>query len=447
MSRPISAPWSSTSYTYPTTSTYGAAVPAPVPPPSIPQAKKPNKSRFSAPEVPIGAPIALASSRSAPPLPPSHPVPAPPPPSQTGAYKVQAAAVPAPAATQPNNLKAYVLRSFAQCVTEADRNFVTEALKTLIARVTAENRVHVHKWDLEPVPRLPGTVGPPAAAAAAPSASSYNSNGSSSSSSNSGSYGGLSGSINSSLGAPRFDSTAHLHAATATATASKKRKDRDGTADGDSGYYGASSLSIYTNPSSLAKNGKKSVLSGVDSLDTPEERRMREKRANRFQADEQQQQQQTVTFSTTLNGKKNNKKKNANTNKLQALMNSASDSGGAGDFDMESLKIVGTCQKLEKDYLRLTSAPSPSVVRPEPVLRKAIQLVKKKWAAEEVDYAYMCSQLKSLRQDLTVQHIRNGWLHALDFLFACLQCCLLVSSSSFIISACFFCTAMSSYLH
>ncbi|KAJ1442077.1 SAC3/GANP/Nin1/mts3/eIF-3 p25 family-domain-containing protein [Ochromonadaceae sp. CCMP2298] len=81
----------------------------------------------------------------------------------------------------------------------------------------------------------------------------------------------------------------------------------------------------------------------------------------------------------------------------------------SGDFDPDSLKIVGICQKLEKEYLRLTQAPLPSVVRPEQVLRKTVQLIKKKWAEGVVDYVYMCSQLKSMRQDLTVQHIQNDF--------------------------------------
>ena len=41
------------------------------------------------------------------------------------------------------------------------------------------------------------------------------------------------------------------------------------------------------------------------------------------------------------------------------------------DFDPESLKVVGTCQELEKHYFRLTSAPNPETVRPEAVLRRA----------------------------------------------------------------------------
>jgi hypothetical protein len=38
---------------------------------------------------------------------------------------------------------------------------------------------------------------------------------------------------------------------------------------------------------------------------------------------------------------------------------SSSDSGGGGvglsDADLENLKVIGTCEKLEKDYFRLTS--------------------------------------------------------------------------------------------
>ena len=84
------------------------------------------------------------------------------------------------------------------------------------------------------------------------------------------------------------------------------------------------------------------------------------------------------------------------------------DGGNDVAFDFESLKVVGTCQKLEKDYFRLTSAPPPNTVRPENILRQALVLIKGKWERDEVEYIYMCSQFKSIRQDLTVQHIQNG---------------------------------------
>lgn len=43
--------------------------------------------------------------------------------------------------------------------------------------------------------------------------------------------------------------------------------------------------------------------------------------------------------------------------------------------------VKGTCTDLEKDYFRLTSAPDPSAVRPEPVLKSAVQRLKVKWKA------------------------------------------------------------------
>ena len=68
--------------------------------------------------------------------------------------------------------------------------------------------------------------------------------------------------------------------------------------------------------------------------------------------------------------------------------------------------VIGRCQDLEKNYFRLTSAPNPDTVRPLPVLTKTLDLLKKKWKKDN-NYGYICDQFKSLRQDLTVQHIRN----------------------------------------
>lgn len=75
--------------------------------------------------------------------------------------------------------------------------------------------------------------------------------------------------------------------------------------------------------------------------------------------------------------------------------------------DMDTQKpIVGRSMELEKRYLRLTSAPDPNMVRPLHVLEKTLEFLKKKWRTEN-NYSYICDQFKSLRQDLTVQHIKN----------------------------------------
>ncbi|OBT42572.1 hypothetical protein VE00_07125 [Pseudogymnoascus sp. WSF 3629] len=75
-------------------------------------------------------------------------------------------------------------------------------------------------------------------------------------------------------------------------------------------------------------------------------------------------------------------------------------------LDASSGPVVGRCQTLEKRYFRLTSAPNPDHVRPEPILKQTLDFLKKKWRKES-NYSYICDQFKSLRQDLTVQHIRN----------------------------------------
>lgn len=70
--------------------------------------------------------------------------------------------------------------------------------------------------------------------------------------------------------------------------------------------------------------------------------------------------------------------------------------------------IVGTCETLEKKYLRLTAPPVPSMVRPETILQQTLDLLKKKWR-KEGNYSYICDQFKSMRQDLTVQHVKNDF--------------------------------------
>ena len=56
----------------------------------------------------------------------------------------------------------------------------------------------------------------------------------------------------------------------------------------------------------------------------------------------------------------------------------------------------------------LLKAPDPSTVRPLHILKKTLELLKSKWK-ETQNYTYICDQFKSIRQDLTVQRIKNDF--------------------------------------
>jgi SAC3 family protein LENG8/THP3 len=87
---------------------------------------------------------------------------------------------------------------------------------------------------------------------------------------------------------------------------------------------------------------------------------------------------------------------------------SGADSLPWAQLDLDNLIVKGTSTALEKPYLRLTSAPAPSDVRPEPVLKQALQHIKSEYSKGR-EYLWVWEQFKSLRQDLRVQHIRNSF--------------------------------------
>lgn len=56
---------------------------------------------------------------------------------------------------------------------------------------------------------------------------------------------------------------------------------------------------------------------------------------------------------------------------------------------------------------RLTAAPDPVTVRPEGVLRAAYERLVRLLRAGEQGYYYALDQFKGMRQDITVQRLRN----------------------------------------
>ncbi|XP_051206124.1 SAC3 family protein A isoform X1 [Lolium perenne] len=130
---------------------------------------------------------------------------------------------------------------------------------------------------------------------------------------------------------------------------------------------------------------------------SPEEKKRREHRSKRF---EKSKDSSSKSRNSAVN-------KDVHTRRpISALATRSSENGSSlavEDLDWDALTVKGTCQEIEKRYLRLTSAPDPSTVRPEHVLEKALSMVE----TSQKNYLFKCDQLKSIRQDLTVQRIQN----------------------------------------
>ncbi|XP_010509029.1 PREDICTED: SAC3 family protein A-like [Camelina sativa] len=141
--------------------------------------------------------------------------------------------------------------------------------------------------------------------------------------------------------------------------------------------------------------------SAVALASSAEEKKRRDSRSKRFER------VQGHNRGTDLPKPKNANVGNLHSRRATALRLSKtfdeSGSRAVEDIDWDALTVKGTCQEIEKRYLRLTSAPDPATVRPEDVLEKALLMVQD----SQKNYLYKCDQLKSIRQDLTVQRIHN----------------------------------------
>ncbi|KAF6203459.1 hypothetical protein GE061_001790 [Apolygus lucorum] len=388
-----------------------------------------------------------------PPLPPGSPPPPPPPPTKVtepnennaGASNInlppmapagqppfQSPMPVLPSAAQVQNqgvkaldewpapLRDYVGRCYAKCVTQIDQDRVGVILKGKLMRATNDGTLWTKDWASEPLPLLDSDskavmnlkeklsrqsitsrLGPRTGSPTVPNRkraslptrgsgrSTYRSDSSSSRSSRS-----SSSSRRSRSRSPRSSKK------TARAPNKKSRGNHTNSRRNNN----------YSNSHFYSEFG---IIGGSEDLNVKKE--VLDKRAARFSAPGATKQ---PTLSSAIGNRLGSMNKDSagpprkKHNPLFVIDNGPSNNGGngsanCGDYEVSDLHIIGTCEDLEKGYLRLTSAPEASQVRPKSVLIKSLEMVKAKWVKDR-DYHYTFEQLKSIRQDLTVQGIRDA---------------------------------------
>ena len=232
----------------------------------------------------------------------------------------------------PAPLTKYIERVFSDCKDEEDRVFAERELRQLISRVTADGRINIHRWDLEGDLLLPSIKRSREDELAAK------------------------------VAAEKESEEERKRLAEAQSPKARKRKSRFDVREPSE----KAGRSIY-GPQSDEQDNEGSMRSTPKSAT---EMASLDKRASRF-------------FREAVSHSQPTKNHNPLSRKpLKPIANStAAMGGGLSDAELESLRVVGTCERLEKEFFRLTSAPDPATVRPEPILLLALNQLQEKWDA------------------------------------------------------------------
>ncbi|KAK0188887.1 SAC3/GANP/Nin1/mts3/eIF-3 p25 family-domain-containing protein [Armillaria mellea] len=171
-------------------------------------------------------------------------------------------------------------------------------------------------------------------------------------------------------------------------------------------------FSLYNDLPTSNKKAKKSALKQASNHTSDFNNPVAlNRRAQRFQREHEIERQKSLGGNASL--KANQQYAHLNdrptTRPSSLYVNSADDPDADPNvIDWDRYTIVGSSQELFKDYLRLTSEPKPEQIRPYAVLQQTLLELKKRWR-EKCSYSWICNQFKSLRQDLTVQRIKNDF--------------------------------------
>ncbi|GBF94733.1 hypothetical protein Rsub_07616 [Raphidocelis subcapitata] len=303
-----------------------------------------------------GASPAPAAASARPPPPAAVHVFSPSPAAARGAAAAAAAA--APPAGLPQALSAWVQRCLEVYKAPMEKSWIKEHLKDYMIQVRAAGTIWTTDWDRHPIPRPPWAGGGAAAGAKRP-------------------RGGLFG-----------DSSSEGEEGDAWALSPRGGRGR-GRARGRGGRGAPGTGKKARRAAAAAAAAAAGEDEGAVSAG---EEAKRARRAGRFEVAAP-----PGAFEDRVAYMRHKKR----------LVEQQAERDG-DDIDWDRFKIVGSCQRLEKSYLRLTSAPDPSEVRPPAVLRRALErLLALVAEGEGGGYFYYNDQFKAMRQDLTVQGIRD----------------------------------------
>jgi hypothetical protein len=320
----------------------------------------------------------------------------------------------------PESLNNYVARCYAKCKTDFDKDQIDICLKGRITLAANRSELWTKDWDNEPLPTVfserNSQVNIPAKQnAIAGSISQYQNE--TPKNNNNLNKKGISHNLEARLGnksaqkrnsnrsrsrsrTPKHRRRSRSSTSESSSRGSPRKKSRRSSSSGeDKKSYGQSKFQKQTSKKQnkqskqKAAEAKKSAFyskNGQIGGAVDGDAEALKKRAARFNSN---QHKKPVAASPLTTQKRKMQMPTAQ----RLWVDDAEDS----NLDLLDLHIVGTCRDLEKSFLRLTKAPSPSEVRPPEVLVFSLANAKKKWT-ETHDYRYACDQLKSIRQDLTV---------------------------------------------
>lgn len=162
---------------------------------------------------------------------------------------------------------------------------------------------------------------------------------------------------------------------------------------------------VYEAPIATKKQ-KKNALKKAETARNfdPNDRAALDRRAQRFQREHDLERQKNLTSQTASLSLGSSHPRYAHL----SFDNTPDPDADPNVMDWDRYTIVGTCTDIFKDYLRLTSEPKPESIRPLPILEQAFEQIKIRFR-NRAPYNWICNQLKSLRQDLVVQRIKNDF--------------------------------------